>query len=57
MSYEPKFFDLHLGETLYIFLHLVFLFLALIPSILLLKCSDYYQLKCICQADVEQSGR
>lgn len=49
MSYEPKVFDLHLGETLYIFLHLVFLFLGFIPSILLLKLSQItYQLKCIC---------
>lgn len=37
MSSEPTFLDQHLGENLVYFLPLVFLFLAFIPNILLLK--------------------
>lgn len=37
MSSEPAFLDQHLGGNLVYFLQLVFLFLAFIPNILLLK--------------------
>lgn len=56
MPSEPTLLDQHLGENLVYFLQLVFLFLAFIPSILLLKLFHKLlpaKMYLSCQADVK----